>query len=212
MMKKYKLKDEPTGEYTELRIDFDEFSDMDNPREIENVCWLALYRRGYALPNELPDKESINDFNGWDEFIEAMVKKYNALMVKKVYMYSHSGDIIYTKSLKDLQHEACDSGCIGFAIITKESLESIGLKPEDLSEEQMNDMIDDDVRELNQWNNGEVYRFEVVKITKCPCCNNIEEEEIDSCGGYYEIEQILDEFKDRIEEGLSDSEVECDDE
>ena len=44
-----------------------------------------------------------------------------------------------------------------------------------------------------QWCNGEVYGYEVVLVTACPCCGCEQPKTVDSCWGFYGLDYCLSE-------------------
>ena len=39
-----------------------------------------------------------------------------------------------------------------------------------------------------QWVNGDVYGYEVVRVTSCPCCGAEKTEDVESCWGCYGLD------------------------
>jgi len=65
-------------------------------------------------------------------------------------------------------------------VLTDEFFNETGCKKRDSKK------IIDGAKELfNAWAWGDVYGFSVIEVTTCKCCNNDEENVIDSCGGFY---------------------------
>jgi hypothetical protein len=46
-----------------------------------------------------------------------------------------------------------------------------------------------------QWCNGEVYGYEVARITTCPCCGDDQAEPVGSCWGFFDREECLNEAR-----------------
>ena len=46
-----------------------------------------------------------------------------------------------------------------------------------------------------QWCNGDVYGIEITRIVTCPCCGEGKEEPVESCWGYYGLEDCLAEAR-----------------
>jgi hypothetical protein len=55
---------------------------------------------------------------------------------------------------------------------------------------------------FNAWAWGDIYSFEVLELKKCECCENIDEEHVDSCGGFYGDNFETNGMKDYIPEEL----------
>jgi hypothetical protein len=45
------------------------------------------------------------------------------------------------------------------------------------------------------WCNGEVYGYEIARISTCPCCGDEQAEPVGSCWGYYGLEECLGEAR-----------------
>lgn len=63
-------------------------------------------------------------------------------------------------------------------------------------------ILEDEVREYDMYLRGEVYRYELYELIKCDSCGHVEENIIDSCGGFY-VESIAD-LKEQIAWNLGD--------
>lgn len=58
-----------------------------------------------------------------------------------------------------------------------------------------------DIKKIEQWMNGDIYRYtlyEKVKNCSCESCHSYELVEIDSCGGFYDIEDIRSELPEEF--------------
>lgn len=91
-----------------------------------------------------------------------------------VYIYEHSGACVSTTPFCD----PWDSGLFGMLAITKrKAMEDFGWK--ELTQkriEKVKDMLRSEVKEYNQWLTGEVYAYTI---------EDVNGEEVDSCGGFY---------------------------
>ena len=79
------------------------------------------------------------------------------------------------------------------------------VKREDITEVLSNraeGILKDEVREYDMYLTGEVYRYELYELRKCDSCGHVEENIIDSCGGFY-VESIAD-LKEQIAWNLGD--------
>ena len=168
-----------------LRIERDDYTD--SPRERSNVGVMVCSHNRYTLPNEAD--LNFDEFNSWGEIEDYLIKEKGAIEVLPIYMYDHSGITIST-SYSYPYNDRWDSGQIGFIYTTRDRIkELVGRK---LSKKELKNMLNDEVKTYDQYLTGEVYKFELVKLHKCKCCGHISEELVDSCGGFYAIEDIKD--------------------
>ena len=164
----------------------------ESPRTWSNLGTMACFHRRYSLGDkDIPF--SSDDFNGWDEMEAYIYKELNALIVLPLYLYDHSGITINTTGF------SCrwDSGQIGFIYATKDAI----MKEYDVKrirrdlKEKVEKMLVNEVAVYDQYLTGDVYGFEILKITKCNEGHSHETHE-DSCSGFYgddiKINGILD--------------------
>jgi len=164
----------------------------ESPRTWSNLGTMACFHRRYSLGDkDIPF--SSDDFNGWDEMEAYIYKELNALIVLPLYLYDHSGITINTTGF------SCrwDSGQIGFIYATKDAI----MKEYDVKrirrelKEKVEKMLINEVEVYDQFITGDVYGFEISKITKCDEGHEHETHE-DSCSGFYgddiKINGILD--------------------
>lgn len=135
------------------------------------VCFHSRY--------DLGDDHDIdhNDYDGFDEMEEAIMRDEKPLVIEPLYLYDHSGITISTEPF------GCrwDSGQVGFVYITQENIDSYGLVIG--GEETWNDYLQrlslrlrNEVKIYDDYISGEVYHY------------MIEDEDgdvVDSCGGFY---------------------------
>ena len=91
-------------------------TDPFDPREDDNLGTMICFHGSYNLG----DKHDYNhqDYNGWDEMKEAIIKNEDVGVILPLYLYDHSGITIATTPF------SCrwDSGQVGFIIISKEKM------------------------------------------------------------------------------------------
>jgi hypothetical protein len=161
-------------------------SDIGSPREWDNVTIMSCFHNNYNLPNETEIETS--DFNNWDEMERYILETYDIECILPVSMTDHSGLSFYTGVLN-----GWDSGQVGFIFMTKEQRKERGsfVDPKEILEGQ--------IKQYDQWSNGDIYAFKLIQFKTCGCCNHTSEDLIDSCCGYYgynEIENNLKDFTD----------------
>ena len=180
-----------------LNIDYDE--SPESPRDCDNITRLAVKLNRYNLPNET--ELNLDKYESIDDLRDAIMETYKPIMIKEVYAYQHSNIELHTKDTNNelksqFVHSAWDSSFIGFVFITEKDLETLGIT--DKTNENLSKIIEYDLKIYSQYLNGEVYQFQIVETTYCEHCNNYNEEILDSCCGYYDIEDIKEEYKDEL--------------
>lgn len=181
-----------------LTIEYD--TDTMNPREDD--CGLGsrmvCFHRRYNLPNE--ENFNHNDYNTWEEMEQAIRKENDIAVILPVWMYDHSGI-----SLSTGRTCSWDSGQVGFIYITKPMIRQLRnckyvtkklLKAEE-------EFLIGQIELYSQYLNGEVYYFKLeeskkVMVTKTYAngeqheFEEVEYEELDSCGGFYSKDDMKD--------------------
>jgi hypothetical protein len=123
-----------------------------------------------------------------DEHMDAIKKLakeqgIDIIAIYPVVKYEHSA-VVYKLG----QIHGFDYSNNGFYIITKDSQKELGTKRKDFEK-----VIKQELADYNQYINGEIYRFILY---------NEKGEQIDSCGGFYDIDDIKeylpDEWQDEV--------------
>jgi len=161
----------------------------DDPRSWDNLSKMIFVGKVKHLGDK-HDFEFKGDFRNRQEFIEKgeiELRKHfkDVAVIKAVHIYDHSGIAISTE-LKYPFNCQWDSGTIGFAVVRKSDIKKdFGVKRVTKALlKQAENILDGEIETLNQYITGDVYRFEVVTLSKCEKEHEHEEHE-DSCGGFY---------------------------
>lgn len=164
-----------------------------NPRKYnDNLTIMYCFSRKYNLGDKHNYKEE--DFENWEDFKKQLMKDQDILIIKPVYLYDHGCITIKTTPF------SCrwDSSQVGYIFITKDSLKSAYVNVK-LTDEELNNLIESDIREYDHYIRGEVYGYSIIKTIKCECCGSEKEEIIDSCGGFIgEIEDVIECMKANV--------------
>lgn len=153
-----------------------------SPREWSNLGYFITVDRNYSSPdkNECLErivKETGETAEDQDDHIKLIKKEVDESLDEKVLeiypvtKYEHSG-INY--SLGNRNGFDCSNN--GFYIITDKTVKEVGTKKEDFEK-----AIEQELDIYNKYCNGEVYSFVLF---------DEKGELIDSCGGFYDIEDI----------------------
>ena len=214
----FKMKDNEGVNYT-LTIEQDDI--VDSPRECDNLCTMICWHRHYSLGDK-HNYDGIEDFfqtlckevlgKGYDETdklhwynMHNMLKESNLILIKGINLYDHGGITVSTSNGYPY-NDRWDACCVGFIYVTKQRMfDECGGVTEENWKDQAEDFIEAEMETYDQYLKGEVYGYKLTKtVTEkevCPHCGEVikeyeEEEEVDSCWGFYgdDIEQngILD--------------------
>jgi hypothetical protein len=162
-----------------LKIYVDE--NAESPREWDNLATMVCFHKRYNLGDKHDYKAE--DYGGWAEMEQDIIKRENPVAILPLYLYDHSGITMNTTGF------SCpwDSGQVGFIFISrKKALENWSVKRLTPEHKKMcEDMLKGEVETYDQYLRGEVYGFRVVKPEKCEACGHTEQEEVHSCWGFY---------------------------
>jgi len=165
-----------------LKITYEE--DPESPREWSNLGYFITQDRNYYSPDkheELQElvKECGESATSQADHIKTIEMNWNKVMHKDnkilaiypVVKYEHSGVAYRLGTIHGF-----DYSNNGFYIITEQTQKEVGTEEKDFEK-----VIKDEIDIYNKYVNGEVYRF--MLFTK-------DGELEDSCGGFYDIEDI----------------------
>ena len=156
----------------------------ESPREWDNLT-KCIFFGNYKHIGDKHNFDFDTQFDSRQDFIdrgEDIIKKhFDAVLVKAVHLYEHSGTSISTNYGYPYDCR-WDSGTIGFVVITKEDLRNeykwkvITQKRLDSVWDNINKVMDSEIETLSDYIGGEVYQFEILD-------ENGKQE--DSCCGFY---------------------------
>lgn len=153
----------------ELKISYDEF--IDSPRDWDNLGQICVSKSCRYCKNEYEDTDSLTWCKENDDLKTLERRGYIVLPLS---CYDHSGVSIYIGGKCD----AWDSSRVGWYIVNKEKVrKEYGVKR--ISSkllEKVKTILEGEVETFNHYINGEFYKFTLYH----------NDEEVDSCGGFYE--------------------------
>ena len=170
------------GDYT-IKIYPDE--NAESPREWDNLTKMICFHTRYNLGDEHDYK--FHNYTSWKDMKDHIVKDENVALIQPLYLFDHSGISISTSDFGD----RWDSGMIGFVLISKEIIrknEKCKRVTQKLLEKYQK-YLEGEVETYDQYLRGDVYGFKIL---------DKEEEEIDSCFGYYGTESAIEEAESII--------------
>lgn len=204
----FTMKDTDGNEYL-LKIERDDYSD--DPRTWSNICSMVCWHRNYKLgdlhgfdnPDEfmqhlyldVTGKHWCDDHESddWQDVYEEL-QKTNLVLIKQINLYDHGGITVSTSSGYPY-NDRWDSGCVGFIYVTKKTIfkECSGITEENWKE-RADKILEGEMETYDLYLSDEVYGYilikKVIKQEKCPHCGEVireyeDEEEVDSCWGFY---------------------------
>ena len=189
-----------------INIKYDEA--LESPREWGNlgkmVCWHKRYTLGdeklqedYVYSKECSVKNLTEYCDNWEEVENVLIKEFKAFIILPLFLYDHSG--LSLKTFPHGYHGSWDCGQVGFIFVTKDdvrkefNVKKISKKVKEKAEK----ILISEVETYSQYINGEVYYFSI---------ENEEGEQIDSCGGWYNIEEAITEAKSIVDFDIKEHE------
>ena len=182
----------------------------ESPRTWENVCKMVCFHNRYNLGDK--HDYNLNDYESLEELKNAIVKKEKVAVIAPLYLYDHSGLIIKTGSFQGLLpqgHAEFDTSMIGFIFVTMETLnKEFGFKRRSKKAiEKAEEWIKIEVETYDQYLSGDIYGFQAIEIIESKGTNGktyYNEENIDSCGGFYGIDFKTNGMVDYLPEGFEE--------
>ena len=162
-----------------------------NPRNTDyndNLDLMICFHRNYQLGDKHNYKATDN-FNSIDELEARIIKNHNPVVIKRLYLYDHSGITISTTPFE------CqwDSGFVGFVLMGREH----ALKNWQFGKytnnrylvDRVDKYIEASVKEYDQYLRGEVYGYIV---------SDKDGNELDSCWGFHGWDYAVEQAKEAL--------------
>jgi len=171
------------------------WQDMDpmDPREEDNLGTMVCFHKQYILGDKTDLKSE--RFDSWNSIEKHLLTEEDAEIILPLFLLDHSGITMRTRSFSDVDPGNWDSGMVGYIYTSKDAIRQRfnkkRLSKSDLDRAQ--ETLEAEVKTYDQYLRGDMYDFTIVKPVTCKCCGHVEEEPIDSCGGFYNIDDILEE-------------------
>jgi hypothetical protein len=165
----------------------------ESPRKWDNLGTMVCFNKRYDLGDKHDFKSS--DYNNWKEIEKAIEEKEGDIIIFPLYLYDHSGLHIKIGSFKGLLpqgHAEFDSGQVGFIYCSrKKACKEFGKKRVSKSMiAKVAELLKQEVDMYGMYLAGGIVGF-TVKDSKG--------EVIDSCWGYYEDNQALQDAKGTVD-------------
>lgn len=177
------------GTVSDCRYASYKVSDVENfKEEIEDAKHEILLD---FINNEIEDAMTIS------ELLE-IVESIENIVILPLYLYDHSGITINTTGFSC----SWDSGQVGWIY---NSIEAYKKETDNNhTKEQIKEDFTSQVEMYDKYIRGTILWYIVEKENKCDCCGHIEYEELDSCGGFFDSESLIDYVLENIEEKHKD--------
>jgi len=178
----------------------------ENPREFEsNLGVMVCFHNRHNLGDKHDHKAS--EFSGWKELENHLRDEHDARVVLPLFLYDHSGLRMKVGSFQGLLpqgHAEFDSGQVGFIYATRDAIIGAFGRPKltAVTLDKARKSLEIEVKVYDQWLSGDVYGYTVAKPSKCESCGNEEDEEVESCWGFYGAEETMAEAK-RVVDALA---------
>jgi len=149
-----------------------------DPLRPNDVVKMALKHSRYDLGHDLDVVDCANSLTELRSLIE---ETYDVAYIAEIHLYDHSGLRVKVGPFNGLSqgHAHFDSGPVGYAFITEDKT------VDGWDDDKLEDVVVSQVEQLDKYLRGDVWRYEVVS-------NDEREEQLDSCGRFYDIENLKD--------------------
>ena len=163
--------------------------DPENPRTWENAGTMVYKYRGYG---ENEGDIDWDEFSSFEDFTTYLKVEKKAVIVLPLRVYDHSGLSMYVGTTGD----RWDSSQVGAIYITQEDINNHW--GAEYSIEDVEAGLRYEVDAYDHYLKGEVYGYLIFASKTCDTCQHTEREVVDSCWGYYSVEDALQTAKDYV--------------
>lgn len=164
----------------------------DDPRDWDNLGHMVCLNRKYKLGDPhlfkpMPGEE----WESWDD-LEQAIKSIGGVLIFPLGIYDHGGISMYIGKKVD----RWDSGQVGFIYVTQEDLDREGIT--DLKRAEA--ILRNEVRVYDCYLRGDVYAYSIQEKQKTCSCGECEEWVfLNSCAGYYDVDEAQQALKEEID-------------
>jgi hypothetical protein len=186
-----------TEEYQGYTIEIHPDETPSSPREDDNLTTMVCFHTKYDLGDKHDYRSE--DYSGWQEVHDAIVKNEKPLIIYPLYLYDHSGITIRISEtggnpFSGIDYGGWDSGMVGFVYVTRERMEELGA-PEESIDKQLRAEVD----EYDQYLLGDIWGY-VIKGPRRKCnLGHTHRETEESCWGFYGMKAAYEEARSQID-------------
>lgn len=164
-----------------------------NPRkDWDHAGTMACFHKRYDLGDE--DHGLVaGEFEGWDDMLDHLYNKMDAVVVLPLYLYDHGGITMSTGGF------SCgwDSGQVGFIFMDTKAVKEAFGKVNENTIVDARALLEAEVKEYDMYLTGQVYGYWI----EGPNCD-------DSCWGYFgDDEYMIQEAKGNIDDDIKQLEL-----
>jgi hypothetical protein len=183
--------------FDNYRITFSHDEDTLDPNQCESdEVFLIHEHRNFYVSRKGFDMEEIMEDAVLDE--DKKILTYNGYYLFTVFAYIHSGVALSLSGDSYPFNDRFDSSRSGVLLVKINAFPNIN---------EARVIAEGEIKQWNQYLRGDVYRFEVERLTRCKSCNTVEAEFIDSCGGFYgEVDEKSEIYIEAMQSVLFDIE------
>lgn len=160
----------------------------ENPRTSwDNLGKMICFHKRYDLGDKHDYKSG--DYNSWDEVEKSITRNEDVCVILPLYLYDHSGITMKTSSFND----RWDSGQVGFIYVSKKDVRKEYNVKRITKEirDKVTKILEGEVDTYDKYISGEVFGFKVL---------DEDGEVIDSCWGYYDEDECMNEGLSNVPE------------
>jgi len=171
-----------TIKHNGLTIEIHTDDDPESPREWDNLGKILYTSDRYTLGDERVSTEEIKDILARKDVI-----------VLPVFAYIHSGVALSTAPFSC----SWDSGQCGIIYVEREAVlkEWSRKRLTKKLTNKIEDILRAEIQTYNEFLSGEVYGYVVKTSIQCGHCGHSEDEELESCWGFYGRDDCIEEAK-----------------
>jgi hypothetical protein len=165
--------------------------DVVDPREeFDHAGTMATWHKRYKFGADDSDYRPTEDPPEWFESLP------EGTISLALYLHDHGGLAMNTGGFND----PWDSGQVGWIYIEPDTIRAeYQLAPDAPITDEIRDkaraLLKSEVDVYSTYLQGDVWYFELEEGTACACCSHVEWETVESCGGIYNGDDILDHLK-----------------
>jgi hypothetical protein len=179
----------------ELSVRIEQDPEPPNPREFDNLGTMVCLHGRYTLGD--PHDYRAGNHSGWDDLEQHLLRDHPGAVLLPLYMMDHSG---LTISTSDAVFRACDPqawdwGRVGLIFASAEDIRAEhGVRRISRKlRERVEDLLRAEVGEYDKFLRGDCYAFTIQDASG---------EVLDSCGGYFGLDQVVGDARSAAEARL----------
>jgi len=172
-----------------VNIDIDQFSE--SPRDWDNIATIVEWHKRLDIGDR---KVAAGVYDSEIDVLDAEVLDLEDVYYRPLYIYQHSGITVSTTPFSSMW----DSGQVGWVYVEGAKARGLGF-----DEEKVYEIIESEVRVLDDYVTGNIYTCAVYEKEKCGECNHVHNVLYDSMSGLYG-EQGIKDFIEEVRHKLGD--------